>query len=121
MAHPFTYAELHSTDVERAGAFYSGLFGWRITRFQMPGKYYADIDLGEGFPGGLTEPQDELRRFSGWLAYVRVDDLAAATARARELGATVVRELVTVPDCGRFSWLLDPAGAPLGLWEPARR
>jgi predicted enzyme related to lactoylglutathione lyase len=121
MAHPFAYAELHSPDVERSGDFYSRLFGWKVTRFPVPGKYYAELATGEGFPGGLTEPQPELQRFLGWLTYVEVDDLGTATARARELGATVVKNEVTVPDAGRYSWLLDPAGAPLGLWEPARR
>jgi hypothetical protein len=50
-----------------------------------------------------------------------VKDLTAATEQARKLGATVVREDVQVPNEGRFSWIVDPAGAPLGLWEPMAR
>jgi uncharacterized protein len=122
MSHPFAYAELHSPDVERAGSFYSRLFGWKVNRLPVPGKYYAEVQTGEGFPGGLTEPQAELKKFAGWLSYVRVDDLTAATARARELGATVVKDEVVIPDGGgRYSWILDPVGAPLGLWEQSKR
>ncbi|HVO21205.1 MAG TPA: VOC family protein [Anaeromyxobacter sp.] len=122
MAHPFVYAELHSPEVERDGSFYSRLFGWKITRFPIPGKYYAEISPGEGLPGGLTEPQPQLRRFAGWLTYVGVDDLPAAVRKARELGATVVQEEVVIPDGGgRYAWILDPAGSPLGLWEKSKR
>ena len=122
MSHPFTYAELHSPDPRRAGSFYAGLFGWKVNPFPIPGKYYAELATGEGFPGGLTDPQPELGRFTGWLSYVRVDDLEASTARARELGATVVKDVVVIPDGGgRYSWILDPSGAPLGLWEQAKR
>jgi uncharacterized protein len=122
MSHPFVYAELHAADVDRAGAFYTGLFGWKVARFPIPGKYYAELQTGEGFPGGLTEPQPELQKFAGWLSYVRVDDLAASTRRARELGATVVKDAVVIPDGGgRYSWILDPTGAPLGLWEQPKK
>ena len=121
MASPFIYAELHSNDVQRAREFYARLFDWKITELPVPGKYYAEIGPGEGFPGGLTAALPEHEKFTGWLSYVKVKDLTAATEQARKLGATVVREDVQVPNEGRFSWIVDPAGAPLGLWEPLAR
>ncbi|MGC4001332.1 MAG: VOC family protein [Anaeromyxobacter sp.] len=121
MAHPFAYAELHSPQVPRVRAFYGELFGWTFTEFPVPGKFYAEIATGEGFPGGLTDPQPELRQFTGWLTYVKVDDLAAATEQARRLGATIVKANVQVPDAGAYTWLIDPAGAALGLWQPIPR
>jgi hypothetical protein len=121
MASPFIYAELHSNDVQRAREFYARLFDWKITEVPVPGKYYAEIGPGGGFPGGLTAALPEHEKFTGWLSYVKVKDLTAATEQARKLGATVVREDVKVPNEGRFSWIVDPAGAPLGLWEPMAR
>lgn len=54
---------------------------------------------------------------SRWLAYVRVDDVAAATKKAKELGATVLQNRTEVPNFGWFSVISDPTGAVLGLWQ----
>ena len=52
-----------------------------------------------------------------WLAYVNVDDVAAATQKAKSLGATVMREVTEVPNVRSFSIIVDPTGAMLGLWQ----
>lgn len=54
---------------------------------------------------------------SFWLAYVLVDDIAAATAKAKSLGAKVMKDATEVPGAGWLS-MVDPAGAHLGLWKP---
>jgi predicted enzyme related to lactoylglutathione lyase len=51
------------------------------------------------------------------MAYVLVDDLKAATAKAKSLGATVMKDATEVPGAGSFSIITDPTGAVLGLWE----
>jgi predicted enzyme related to lactoylglutathione lyase len=48
---------------------------------------------------------------------VLVDDLKAATAKAKSLGGTVMKEDVEVQGMGIFTIITDPAGAMLGLWE----
>jgi len=118
MANPFTYSELHSKDVGRARAFYSELFDWKLTPFEVPGRVYLMVDAGEGTPGALTEELFE--GVSGWLTYVRVDDCAKSTRRARDLGAQVVRDCVEIPD-GIFSVLRDPAGATVGIFQSRKR
>ncbi len=55
---------------------------------------------------------------SAWLAYVQVDDLKAATSKAKSLGATVMKDAMEVPGAGSFSIITDPTGAMLGLWQP---
>ncbi len=55
------------------------------------------------------------------LAYVQVDDVSASTEQARGLGATVHKEPTEIPDYGWFSVIVDPTGAPLGLWQPKAR
>ena len=118
MANPFTYGELHSKDAKKARAFYSSLFEWKLEAFDMPGREYHMVDAGEGHPGGLTEELFE--GVSGGLNYVQVDDCAKSTGKARELGAQVVRECVEIPS-GIFSVLRDPAGAPVGIFQPRKR
>jgi len=53
-----------------------------------------------------------------WLAYVLVDDIAAATKKAKSLGATVVKDVTEVMGAGHFSIISDPTGAVFGLWKP---
>lgn len=57
---------------------------------------------------------------SAWLSYVQVDDIEAATAKAKKLGATVVKEVTEVMDAGWLSLIVDPTGAALGLWKPKK-
>jgi uncharacterized protein len=56
---------------------------------------------------------------SAWLAYVLVDDIKAATEKARSLGATVKRDVTEVMGAGWLSIIADPTGATLGLWKPS--
>jgi predicted enzyme related to lactoylglutathione lyase len=58
---------------------------------------------------------------SSWLAYVSVDDINAATEKARKLGATVMREPMEVMGAGWLSIIVDPTGATLGLWQATRK
>jgi uncharacterized protein len=51
---------------------------------------------------------------------VNVDDLRAATAKAKSLGATVVKDQVKVTGGGSFSIITDPTGAMLRLWKPKK-
>ncbi len=55
---------------------------------------------------------------SHWLAYVLVEDVAAATKKAKSLGAKVFKEATEVPGYGWLSVIADPTGAALGLWQP---
>jgi hypothetical protein len=52
-----------------------------------------------------------------WLAYVGVDDVRATTARARELGATIVQDAMEISGYGWFSVFVDPTGATLAIWQ----
>ncbi len=115
MPNPFAYAELHTSQPESIRSFYGSLFDWELTEEETQMGPYTMIDTKEGFPAGLMA---NANGSSHWVPYVQVDDLEAATARAKELGARAVHELVEVPDAGRFSLLTDPAGATFGLWKP---
>jgi predicted enzyme related to lactoylglutathione lyase len=116
MSNPFTYAELHTQDPGVAKAFYRKLFDWKVEDHATPKGEYTEIDPGEGFPGGLVRSQYE--GASHWLPYVKVSDLAVSTNAAKQLGARALKESVEVPNMGRYSVLLDPTGAPFGLWQP---
>ncbi len=116
MATPFGHLELDTNDPATAKAFYGALFDWRM---EDAGEGYTLIQVGEGTGGGLMK-NPVPGAPSAWLAYVGVDDVRSATAKARSLGAKVVKDVAEVPGMGWFSVIVDPTGAPLGLWESRR-
>jgi predicted enzyme related to lactoylglutathione lyase len=117
MANPFVHVELSTTDLAKAKSFYAALFSWTLSEVPMgPGQSYTMIGVGDGVGGGMmTQPVPGAP--SGWLAYVAVDDIHAATEKARGLGASVVREPIAVMGAGWLSIIVDPTGAPLGMWQ----
>jgi predicted enzyme related to lactoylglutathione lyase len=117
MPNPFVHVELDTTDLEKAKAFYSKLFDWKLEPFPMAEGEYTMIQVGEGTGGGMMKhPMPGAP--SMWLAYVLVDDIESATEKAKSLGATICKEVTEVPNAGWLSIIQDPTGAVLGLWKP---
>ena len=118
MANPFVHVELATTDLNKSKSFYQSLFSWQLQDMDMGGGMsYTMINVGEGTGGGMMK-HPVPGAPSAWLAYALVDDVRAATAKAKSLGATVMRDVTEVPSAGSFSIIIDPTGAALGLWQP---
>jgi predicted enzyme related to lactoylglutathione lyase len=118
MANPFVHIELSTTDLGAAKTFYRSLFDWQLKDMPMSdGTSYTMIDVGEGTGGGMmTHPMPGAP--SMWLPYVHVTDVAAKLARARELGAQVIRDVMEVPGVGQLAIIKDPTGAVIAFWQP---
>jgi uncharacterized protein len=117
VANPFVHVELATTDIDKAKSFYRALFDWQLDDVEMGGGMtYTLIGVGEGTGGGMMK-QPMPGAPSAWLPYALVDDIRAATDRARSLGATVVRDVTSVAEEGWLSIIADPTGAALGLWQ----
>jgi len=116
MANPFVHIELHTGDLAKAKAFYSQLFDWELQDLPMPGGggTYTMINVGEGTGGGMMSDSAVPPH---WIAYVAVDDIAAATEKARSLGATICENVMEVGEYGWMSVLTDPTGATFALWK----
>jgi hypothetical protein len=115
MNNPFAYHELHTADPSRAKDFYRKLFDWKVKDLELPFGTYSEIN-----PGGMVAGLQNIRTpgmAAQWVTYIQVPDNAAATEKAKQLGAQPLRENVEIPE-GRFSVLADPTGAVFGLWEP---
>jgi len=117
MANPFVHVELQTTDVEKAKSFYATLFDWKLEDIPMSNGAYTMIGVGEGTGGGMMR-NPAPGAPSAWLPYVLVDDIVAATEKAKSLGATVIIDVMEVMDAGSLSIFADPTGATLGLWKP---
>ena len=121
MPNPFVHVELNTTDVSKAKAFYGKLFDWALQDADMgPGGTYTIINVGGGTGGGMMK-HPVPGAPSSWLAYVLVDDITAATQKAKSLGAQVMKDVTPVMDMGWLSIITDPTGAHLGLWKPKKK
>jgi hypothetical protein len=54
-----------------------------------------------------------------WLPYIQCTDCAAQTAKAAELGATIIVPSTTVEGQLSYSVIADPQGAVFALFAPA--
>ncbi len=118
MGNPFVHVELNTPDPEKVKAFYSKLFDWKYEEMANPGvpdDTYTLIKVGNGTGGGIMKQVPGGP--SGWLAYVLVDNIQEATKKAHALGAQVMKDVTEVPEMGWFSFIRDPGGAVLGLWQ----
>jgi len=119
MANPFVHVELNTPDPEKAKAFYSKLFQWEledIPNSAVPAGTYTIVKVGTGTGGGIM--QQVPGGPAGWLAYVAVEDIHAATQKAKSLGGKIMKDVTEVPGMGWFSFIQDPTGSILGLWKP---
>jgi len=117
MPNAFVHAELNTTDVDKAKAFYGTLFDWKLQDMPMGDLPYTVIDVGKGTGGGIMK-QLIPNAGSAWLPYVHVDDIVKATQKAKSLGAKIMKDVTEVPGMGSLSIIVDPTGAMLGLWKP---
>jgi predicted enzyme related to lactoylglutathione lyase len=114
----FDWGELNARGVEKALPFYKHVFGWDVRTSTgdpaEPPYHEFQID-GESILGAWEmNPMVPAEVPAYWQIYFGVDDVDAAFATARALGAT---ELVAPRDMtgGRFAIMRDPQGASFGL------
>jgi predicted enzyme related to lactoylglutathione lyase len=113
----FAWVDLRTDDPVGARRFYAELFGWQFTDWSAGSDLYIVASLEDDAVAGFKPLSEEQRAGSVspfWLSYVAVADADAATARARDLGATVRREPFDITGA-RVSVIADPGGAQLCL------
>jgi hypothetical protein len=111
----FCWVDLGTTDVDGAKAFYGELFGWDAQDVPAGDRTYTVWRLRGHDVAGIHQHGEG--DGSAWDSAVAVDDVDAATARARELGATVLHEPADLPGVARTAVIADPGGALVGLSE----
>jgi uncharacterized protein len=118
----FSWVDLAATDVPAAVRFYGELLGWEAQDAPEGSALSEKIWRTEGKDvagvSGLGDPKQHLIDTAHWHSFVSVDDLDATTARASELGGSVFIEPTDAGAAGRFSVIVDPGRAGLGLWQP---
>lgn len=117
------WSELMSRDVESSERFYQEVLGLSVVE---PGQDGYRLLMADGVPiGGLTGPRPDSDVWpsggpSGhWVAYFESSDIAAAAARAEELGGSVLLGPLDIPGTGTVAVVRDHDGAVFGLFKPS--
>ncbi|MEM8955737.1 MAG: VOC family protein [Verrucomicrobiota bacterium] len=112
----FAWNELLTSHPEESKNFYTQLFNW--TAQAIPGlDEYQMFNAGNHPVAGFEDKSAHGDGPPVWLAYVNVADVTASVAKAKQLGAEIVKEVTKVPDKGTYAVIKDPQGAKLGLWQ----
>src|SRR5215475_7589542 len=95
------WVDLSVADIQRAGAFYSGLFGWDV-KYGPPevgGYSMCEVD---GRQVAAISPQSEPAAGTVWTTYIATDDADSTAAKVTAAGGHVVAEPFDVMDAGRM-------------------
>lgn len=122
----FCWTEIAGTDLDKSVSFYSNVFGWSIDRRTSAedGSSYLEFSSsGEKNPDGAIYQMGP-ERFGGhmppphFMTYVTVHDVDTAAQQAEDLGASVLRAPMDIPNVGRMAVLRDPTGAVFSIFSP---
>lgn len=108
--------DLLTDDVTGAKRFYAELLGWEY-QIEHASDFvwkrgeadYSLILSGGKAHGGFVDPGQGMH--SRWVAYIAVENVDAVAAKAKGLGATVMREPFNTPGVGRSAVIQDRQGA----------
>jgi len=115
MAHgDITHVDIPVSDLAKAGAFYSGLFGWQIA--EVPGfEGYPMWQAPNKISGGGLAPRED--GFTQPRSYVEVDSIDETVAKAKDAGGTVLMEKVEISPTSWWAVIADLDGNAIGLYE----
>ena len=106
-----SWFETMTTDVDRATAFYSGLFGWTPEVMPMPGFDYTTFKHGDDYVAGMMQITPEMGAMRPhWGTYFTVNDVDETAREAVRLGAKLCVPVQDVPGVGRFCGITSPQG-----------
>lgn len=112
------WVDLISSDIDKSQEFYGGLLGWT---FDAPnaefGGYITASSDGYAVSGLMARTPD-MQAPDGWNTYISTADIDATVAAAIAAGGQVAMTAMAVGDLGQMAYLVDPAGAMVGLWQP---
>jgi uncharacterized protein len=111
------WIELFTPDVAQARKFYGDVFGWTSN---AGGEEYGGYVIFErdGEPIAGCMKNDGSAGPSMWSVYLASDDAAATADKVKEHGGQVIVEPMQVGEMGHMAFVVDPAGASVGVWQP---
>jgi predicted enzyme related to lactoylglutathione lyase len=121
---PVAWHHLHTTDLDRAWAVYSELFGWTHTgtldAADLPGGYLMFAwDDSAASVGSIANTARSPGVHAHWLFFFPVPDLEASLANVQARGGSVSARPLALPNGTRLAPCEDAQGAAFGLLQRA--
>ena len=115
MAHgDITHIDIPADDLDRAKAFYGGLFGWDIQ--EMPGyEGYPMWQAPNKISGGGLGARDET--FQVPRSYVEVDSVDDMLVKVAALGGGALMPKTEISPTSWWATFIDTEGNQIGLYE----
>ena len=109
--------ELMTNDVDKAGAFYTKLFGYAADTQKMGDVNYTSFMNGDRPAAGMMAITPEMGEGipPHWAVYLAVEDCDATVTKAESLGGKVIVPARDIPEVGKFAFIADPQGAVFGV------
>lgn len=114
----FCWTEIATDKAEACKNFYAAVFGWQFKKSEATDAEMEYLEFGteaEKKFGGLFEIKPEW--YDGEMPrphmnlYIAVTDVDTTASLAFELGGTIVKPPIDVPNVGRMCRIQDPTGA----------
>ena len=116
VANTLCWNELLTNDTQKAGDFYTNLFGWTKEQF---GGDYTIFKNGDRGAGGMFQIIPEMGPIPpNWTVYFAVDDCDAMAQKTVALGGKVFKQPEDIPTIGRYAVLQDPQSAFFAIIKP---
>lgn len=119
--------EIHASDPEKLAEFYKNVFGWTITKYDMPTmEYWGVMTAEKGAPGaingGLVRRKGPAPAVgapvNGYVCTMVVEDLDATMKKAAEHGAVEALPKFAIAGMAWQAYMLDPDKNIIGLHQP---
>ena len=111
------WADLGVSDIGKATAFYSGLFGWDIPPGPPETGGYSVASLNGHATVGLGPKMSPPEVPAAWMTYLASDDADKTAAKVTKAGGTLIVEPMDVLAFGRMAIGLDTTGGVFGIWQ----
>lgn len=109
------WADLGTTDVDGARAFYAAVLGWDFMDTGEEFGNYLIANLDGNATAGLGQTPEGMP--PAWTLYLASDDVAATAEAITANGGQVVMPVMDVGPMGRMIIAVDPTGAAFGVWQ----
>lgn len=116
--NPVNWFEIPAADLDRATAFYEGVFQLRLSRQDMgPLKmaWFPFLEGGVGATGTLVENENYTPSHEGSLVYFSTEDLESALERIERHGGTVLNGKTSIGEFGFVAHFEDSEGNRVAL------
>ncbi len=116
-----SWVDLQTSDQDAAKKFYAELLGWKYDDRPMPeGPVYSMATVrGENVAAIAPLQLDAAQAGApaNWNTYIAVDDVDETVAKVPGAGGQVLMPAFDVGEAGRMTFVTDPTGASVGLWQ----